>query len=151
MKNYLFTILLLGFLTTTNAQEFVYIDNNISDAKITIKIDDEISFPDIQVVLGKNIPFEDFTVGITPYKSQANYIIVQDISNAERSVKVDNCDNFPDLSILVKSEISFPDVRIEFRDKNAFVDILIYSEKATISEQELIACLLPLIREKAQK
>ncbi len=151
MKNYLFTILLLGFLTTTKAQEFVYIDNNISDAKITIKIDDEITFPDIQVVLGKNIPFEDFTVGITPYKNQANYIIVQDISNAERTVKVDNCDHFPDLSILVKSELSFPDVRIEFRDKNAFVDILIYSEKATISEQELIACLLPLIREKAQK
>ena len=117
----------------------------------TIKIDNEITFPDIQVVLGKDIPFEDFTVGITPYKSQANYIIVDDISNAERSVKVDNCDNFPDLSILVKSEISFPDVRIEFRDKNSFVDILIYSEKATISEQELIACLLPLIREKAKK
>ena len=133
------------------AQNSVFIDDNIPDATMTINIADEVSFPDIKVVLGRDIPFEDFSVGITPFKNQANYIITKRAADAQRSVKVDNCDNFPDLSILVQEEIPFPDVRIEFRDNSAFVDILIYTEKTTISEQELIACLLPLIREKAQK
>lgn len=132
-------------------QNFVFIDDNIPNATMTINIADEITFPDIKVVLGRDIPFEDFSVGITPFKNQANYIITKRAADAQRSVKVDNCDNFPDLSILVQEEIPFPDVRIEFRDNSAFVDILIYTEKTTISEQELIACLLPLIREKAQK
>jgi len=150
-------IFLIAFLffvynvNSTQGQNFVFIDDNISDATITVKIADEISFPDIKVVLGRDIPFEDFSVGITPFKNQANYIITKKAADAQRSVKVDNCDNFPDLSILVQEEISFPDVRIEFRDNSAFVDLLIYTEKTTISEQELIACLLPLIREKAQK
>lgn len=133
------------------AQDFVFIDDNIPDAAMTVHIADEVTFPDIKVVLGRDIPFEDFSVGITPFKNQANYIITKRAVDAQRSVKVDNCDNFPDLSILVQEEISFPDVRIEFRDNSAFVDILIYTEKTTVSEQELIACLLPLIREKAQK
>ncbi|BDS13741.1 hypothetical protein [Aureispira anguillae] len=143
--------LFLGISPSIQAQEFVYIDDDISDAPLTIKIADEVTFPDLQVVLGRDIPFEDFTVGITPYKQQANYIITKRPTDAERLVKVDNCDNFPDLSILVKDKLSFPDVRIEFRDNSSFVDILIYSEKTTVSEQELIACLLPLIREKAKK
>lgn len=138
-------------LETPQAQNFVFIDDNIPDAPMTINIADEVTFPDIKVVLGRDIPFEDFSVGITPFKNQANYIITKRAVDAQRSVKVDNCDNFPDLSILVQEEIPFPDVRIEFRDNSAFVDILIYTEKTTISEQELIACLLPLIREKAQK
>jgi hypothetical protein len=133
------------------AQDFVFIDDDIPDAEMTINIADEVTFPDIKVVLGRDIPFEDFSVGITPFKNQANYIITKRAADAQRSVKVDNCDNFPDLSILVQEEIPFPDVRIEFRDNSAFVDILIYTEKTTVSEQELIACLLPLIREKTQK
>ena len=151
MTKYYILLLLFCYLNGIQAQEFVYIDDNISNAAITVKIDDEVTFPDIQVVLGRDIPFEDFTVGITPFKSQANFIITRSDTDAERLVKVDNCDNFPDLSILVKPELSFPDVRIEFRDNSSFVDILIYSEKTTVSEQELIACLLPLIREKADK
>lgn len=148
-----FLLLLLSIysLDQIQAQNFVFIDNNIADAPLTLKIADEVTFPDIKVVLGRDIPFEDFSVGITPFKSQANYIITKRASDAERLVKVDNCDNFPDLSILVQEEIPFPDVRIEFRDNSSFVDILIYTEKTTVSEQELIACLLPLIREKAQK
>lgn len=151
------TIVLLSLLlfvcnlNKTQAQDFVFIDDNISDATMTVNIADEVTFPDIKVVLGRDIPFEDFSVGITPFKNQANYIITKRAVDAQRSVKVDNCDNFPDLSILVQEEIPFPDVRIEFRDNSSFVDILIYTEKTTVSEQELIACLLPLIREKAQK
>ena len=146
-------ILLVSFCNVGNlqAQNFVFIDDNIADAAITIQISDEVTFPDIKVVLGRDISFEDFSVGITPFKNQANYIITKRAIDAQRAVKVANCDNFPDLSILVQEEIPFPDVRIEFRDNSSFVDILIYTEKTTVSEQELIACLLPLIREKAQK
>jgi len=148
-----FIIFLLFVCNSRNiqAQNFVFIDDNIPDASMTLQIANEVTFPDIKVVLGRDIPFEDFSVGITPFKNQANYIITKQATDAQRLVKVDNCDNFPDLSILVQEEISFPDVRIEFRDNSSFVDILIYTEKTTVSEQELIACLLPLIREKAQK
>lgn len=152
MKLYCILVFCLNCLwAVAQEQEFVFIDNEADVETITIKIADEVTFPDIKVVLGRDIPFEDFTVGITPYKRQANYIITQNSSDAQRVVKVDNCDNFPDLSILVREEIPFPDVRIEYRDNSAFVDFLIYSEKTTVSEQELIACLLPLIREKAKK
>lgn len=151
VKIFIVFLLFVSNLEGTQAQNFVFIDDNIADATMTLQIADEVTFPDIKVVLGRDIPFEDFSVGITPFKSQANYIITKRAVDAQRLVKVDNCDNFPDLSILVQEEISFPDVRIEFRDNSSFVDILIYTEKTTVSEQELIACLLPLIREKAQK
>lgn len=147
---YLTNIILLLILSSTiHAQNFVYVDDNVPNAKETIRISDDITFPNIQVILGRNISFEDFSVGITTYKNQAHYIITKNPNDAERLVQVNNCDNFPDLSILVKEEIAFPDIRIEFRDN--FADILIYTEKTTISEQELIACLLPLIREKTGK
>jgi len=151
VKIFIIFLLFVSNLERTQAQNFVFIDDNIADATMTLQIADEVTFPDIKVVLGRDIPFEDFSVGITPFKSQANYIITKRAVDAQRLVKVDNCDNFPNLSILVQEEISFPDVRIEFRDNSSFVDILIYTEKTTVSEQELIACLLPLIREKAQK
>ncbi|WMX15938.1 MULTISPECIES: hypothetical protein [unclassified Aureispira] len=150
---HLFTALLFCILSTSaiQAQNFVFVDDDIPDATMTVRIANKVTFPDIKVVLARDIPFEDFSVGITPFKRQANYIITKEAADAQRLVKVDNCDNFPDLSILVQEKIPFPDVRIEFRDNNAFVDILIYTEKTTVSEQEIIACLLPLIREKAQK
>lgn len=150
MKYCLFFFLSISFLNL-QAQEFIFINDDISEAKTTIRIANSVTFPDIKVVLGRDIPFEDFTVGITPFRQQADYIITKRPSDAGRLVKVDNCDNFPDLSILVSEELPFPDVRIEFRDNSAFVDLLIYTEKTTVSEQELIACLLPLIREKANK
>jgi len=138
--------------TTLSAQVQVYVDDKIDDENIiTLRIDDEMPFPDIKVLLARDIPFEDFTVGITPYRTQANFIITRSAQAAGRIVKVDNCDNFPDFQILVNDDEAFPDVRIEFRDNSSFVDFLIYSEKTTVSEQEIIACLLPLIREKAGK
>lgn len=151
MLKYYILIFFFYYFSPLAAQDFVYIDSDNDKADFTIKIADKITFPDIQVVLARNIPFSDFSVGITPYRNQAHYIITKKQSDANRHIMIDNCSAFPDLSILVKDDLSFPDVRIEFRDASNFVDILIYSEKTTVSEQELIACLLPLIREKAQK
>ena len=59
------TIALLSFLffacnfKIVQAQDFVFIDDNISDATMTLNIADEVTFPDIKVVLGRDIPFEE--------------------------------------------------------------------------------------------
>ena len=100
--------------------------------------------------VGKNIPFEDFTVGITPYKSRANFVLTEAEASASRVVTLDNCDNLPDLSLKYGKNIAFPDVRIEFRE-NEMADYLVYTENLLISTEELLVCLLPLIRQKAQK
>jgi len=149
MKNILIVLHFFFAMPLLVGQSYVYVHQDADNAKETVHISDEVTFPDLKVQLGRDVPFRDIRVGITPYKSQANYIITKDESDAGLSVKVDNCDNFPDLSILVGEDVSFPDYRIEFRDRSSLVDVLIYTEKVTISEQELIACLLPLIREKA--
>ena len=132
-------------------QQSVFVNPNPSAERPVVQIAEAVTFPDIQVLLARDIPFEDITVGITPYRVQADYIITQDEDDAGIIVRVDNCDAFPELSILYGTDLRFPDVRIEFRDDNRPVDILIYTEKTTVSEQELLACLLPLIQEKARR
>lgn len=129
-------------------QQAVFIHAQPQADRPVIQIAEAVTFPDIQVQLGRDIPFEDFTVGITPYRAQAHYIITRREADAGMIVRLDNCNAFPDLSILYGVDVRFPDVRIEFRDDHRPVDILIYTEKTTLSEQELLACLLPLIKEK---
>ena len=147
----LLSSLLVFFSFFASAQDFVYIDDEIQDVEEAIEISREVTFPDIRVQLGKDISFEDIKVGITNRKNKAHYILTEKIGDAARKVQVDNCDNFPDLRIEIGSNLSFPDYRIELVENEYWADILIYSEKVTLSEQELIACLLPLIREKTGK
>ena len=130
------------------AQQQVFIDARPQANQSVVQIAEDVNFPDIQVQLGRDIPFEDITVGITPFRRQANIIITRREADAGSVVRLDLCDNFPDLRILYGPDVRFPDVRIEFRDDNRPVDVLIYTEKTTVSEQELIACLLPFIKEK---
>lgn len=129
-------------------QQAVFVHPHPQVDRPIVQIAETVTFPDIQVQLGRDIPFEDFTVGITPYRAQADYIITRREVDAGMIVRLDNCDAFPDLSILYGVDVRFPDVRIEFRDDHRPADILIYTEKTTVSEQELLACLLPLIKEK---
>ena len=143
-------------VTVCHAQKSIYVpsDNREGGAsQDPVRISTHVTFPDIKVLLARDIPFEDFSVGITPIRHQADYILTARPEDAAQTVLLDNCSNFPALSILYGHELSFPDVRIEFRDQNRGLapDFLIYTEKTTISEQELLACLLPLIREKAQR
>lgn len=144
------------FATFIHAQQTVYVptDNREGGAsQETIRISTHVPFPDVKVLLAKDIAFEDFSVGITSIRRQADYILTRDPKDAAQKVVLDNCSNFPSLSILYGDDLSFPDVRIEFRDQNRGLspDILIYTEKTTISEQELLACVLPLILKKARK
>lgn len=133
---------------TLYGQQTVFVHPNPNTERPIVQIAEVVTFPDIQVLLGRDIPFEDISVGITPYRAQADVIITRKEADAGFIVRVDNCDGFPDLSILYGPDVRFPDVRIEFRDDHRPVDVLIYTEKTTVSEQELLACLLPFIKEK---
>lgn len=148
-------MLLLVIVTNLQAQQTVYVPSDTKNGGASqepVRISTDVPFPDIQVLLARDIPFEDFSVGITPIRQQADYILTAYPQDAARAVLLDNCSNFPALSILYGNDLSFPDVRIEFRDQNFGLapDFLIYTEKTTVSEQELLACLLPLILEKAR-
>lgn len=136
------------------AQQVIYVNNNNIDESLpVIQIDDAVAFPDIQVQMGRWVNFPDFQVRITSNEREADIIITADPRVTEIHVRVDNADAFPDLSILVGDErlVRFPDVRIRVVDFRAQADVVIFSEKGTLSEQELIAALLPAIREKAEK
>lgn len=148
-------ILFVALVTILQAQQSVYVPSDSKDGGASqepVRISTDVTFPDIKVLLARDLPFEDFSVGITAIRHQADYILTERPEDAARIVLMDNCSNFPTLSILYGHNLSFPDVRIEFRDQNrGFApDFLIYTEKTTVSEQELLACLLPLILEKAR-
>ena len=131
------------------AQSTVFISDNPRNSQKTVKIAQEVSFPDIKVRLGRDIPFEDITVGITDRRNRADVILTDQEIQAERSIRLDNEAAFPDLRILYGPEVSFPDIRIEFRGHEPLrADVLIYTENTTVSEQELIAALLPYIRRR---
>jgi hypothetical protein len=147
---------LLALVTNLQAQQNVYVPSDNKDGGASqqpVRISTDVPFPDVKVLLARDLPFEDFSVGITTIRHQADYILTERPEDAARVVLMDNCSNFPTLSILYGNNLSFPDVRIEFRDQNrGFApDFLIYTERTTVSEQELIACLLPLILEKARE
>lgn len=129
-------------------QQAIFVHPNPNIERPIVQIAEVVTFPDIQVLLGRDLPFEDISVGITSYRDQADFIITRREADAGVVVRLDNCDAFPELSILYGSEVRFPDVRIEFRDGHRPADVLIYTEKTTVSEQELLACLLPFIKEK---
>lgn len=146
-----FLFALVSFLTVqTFAQQHIYVNANANSELPVVNISENVSFPDIKVLLARDISFEDITVGITNNRHQADIILTRREIDAGLAVRVDNTEAFPDLRILYSHDLAFPDVRIEFRDDNRPVDYLIYTEKTTVSEQELIACLLPLIQEKAR-
>ncbi len=152
-----FLLLLFALLATeAYAQQGVYVPTDNRDggaSQSTVTISTHVPFPDIQVLLARDIPFEDFSVGITTIRHQADYVLTAKAADAARIVVVDNCNQFPTQSILYGNDLPSPDVRIEFRDQDrGFApDFLIYTERTTISEQELLACVLPLILEKARR
>ena len=132
------------------AQQIIFADAGLEAASLSLQVKKELNFPDIKVQLGKNIAFQDFTVALTNFKSRANFVLSESEQAASRTIKLDNCDNFSDLKIQYGIDLPFPDVRIELRE-NGMADYLIYTENGLISAPELIACVLPLIREKAKK
>lgn len=144
------TTILYLLPTALSAQTTVFVSERASDPDLTLKISEKVSFPDIKVEIGRRISFENITVGMTKNRNKADYIIADSQLRASKSVRLDSRTAFPDLTILYGNDISFPDVRIEVHDDEYFrADVLIYTEKATISEQEIIGCLIDLIKKKA--
>lgn len=118
-----------------------------------IRISETATFADISISIGLDIRLEDIKVGITNNRNEADFVVTGKKEKADISYKVDNTENFPELVIHYGGENMFgiPDYRIQLVENNYFADILIYSEKLTLSEQEVIACLLPMIRKKTGK
>lgn len=148
MKWFLFLCCLLpAFLF---AQTKVYIDDHPRGSDDVIRIDTRVSFPDVKVELGRNIAFEDFTVAVTTSRVRADIIITKREIQADQSVRIDNRASFPDFKILYGDDVSFPDVRIKYLGENPRqrADLLIFTENTSVSDQEIIACLLPQIKEK---
>jgi len=122
------------------------VDEELTSPDFSVKIGTSISFPDIKVQIGENISFADFTVGVTDFKSQANFVIVESKLQADKTVRAGDDVSFPDISILAGENVSFPDVRIEVK-KTGSADYLVYTEKAFISENDLVIALLPAINQ----
>lgn len=130
------------------AQTKVFVDDAPHGSAEVVQIDTRASFPDVRVELGRNIPFEDFTVAVTTSRVRADIIITKHEIHADETVRVDNRTAFPDFSILYGKAISFPHVSIEYlgEDPIRSADILIFTENTSVSDQEIIACLLPQIK-----
>jgi hypothetical protein len=154
--HFLLPVFFTCFTISLYAQQTIYVPTDNGDggaSQKSVRISTDVNFPDVRVLLARDIAFEDFSVGITPFPRQADYILTATPADAARTVLLDHCDQFPELSVLYGAALSFPDVRIEFRDSDHGLapDFLIYTERTTVSEQELLACLLPLILEHARR
>lgn len=135
------------------AQTKVFIDDNPRGSGDVVRIHTSASFPDVRVELGRDISFEDFTVAVTTSRVRADIIITKREIHAHETVRIDNRTAFPDLTILYGDDVSFPHVSIEYlgEDPRRRADFLIFTENTTVSDEEIIACLLPQIKKKMQK
>lgn len=143
---YILQIFFFSLGISANAQRTVYVGEQCTSDQKTYVISDEATFPDIKIQLGKRISFPDLKVKLTPYENQANIILQTSSMDANTCVQVDNCTRFPDVTIIYGENISFPDYKIQIDPFESFPDVTVYSEKVLISEAELIASLLHLLR-----
>ncbi len=123
-----------------------YVEKELPSSDFSVKIGSNVSFPDIKVQIGENISYDDFTVGITDTKSKADFVIVKSKFQADKVVRASDDVSFPDISIQAGEDVSFPDVRIKIK-KTGSVNYLVYTEKASISMDDLVIALLPAINQ----
>jgi|LSQX01.2.fsa_nt_gb hypothetical protein len=129
-----------------NAQISFKINGNSFLSDLTVSISDKILFPDISIKIGEEVFFENFTVGITANKNQADFIIT-DSTFADVIIKISESVLLADLSIKAGKAVLLPDVTIKIK-KTGVVDYAIYSEKEYITLQELVIALLPAINQE---
>lgn len=93
--------------------------------------------------MGSNVSFEDFTIGFTKNKNEADFIISK--SNfPDFKIKAGNNITFPDIKITVSKDVTFPDVKIKII-KAGIPNYLIYNEKDFTNIQDVTVVLLPII------
>lgn len=118
-----------------------------------IRISESHTFSDLSISIGHDIIGEDLSVAITEDKKKADFVVVGNSKRATVSYRVDNTEPFPDYIVHYggRDIMAIPDYEIKMVRSEFYAGILIYTEKVTLSEQEVIACLLPMIRKKIGK
>ena len=129
-----------------NAQISFKINSSSILSDLTVNISENILFPDVSIKVGEEVLFENFTVGITANKNQADFIITES-AFADVTIKISESALLADLSIKAGKSVQFPDVTIKIKNSGV-VDYIVYSEKEYITLQELIVALLPAINEE---
>jgi hypothetical protein len=106
-----------------------------------VTITTDLAFPDVEVLIGRDLVNEDISVGITNQRNKADYKLT-----TRTRIVYDNGKASNDLNVLYGADISFPDVRIEVRE-DAFPapDYWIYSQDLNVSDEAIIETLLPII------
>ena len=92
---------------------------------------------------GGILSFEDFTVGVTSNKRQAQFI-VSESRYSDYTVRAGEDVSYPDLSIKAGADVSYPDITIEIRS-SGIVDYVVYTEKDFITLRDIVIALLPAI------
>jgi hypothetical protein len=148
ITKFILTFLLLYLTISAFGQTTLGIEKDISFPDLKVEISDDISFPDIKVKIGIDVSFEDLTVGFTNSKSKADFIISTS-SFPDKKILYGKTVSFKDIQICASETISFPDVTIEIRN-SGWVDYLIYSDKNYISKEEIVICLIEVIKKRLE-
>ncbi|MDR0660618.1 MAG: hypothetical protein LBG19_07430 [Prevotellaceae bacterium] len=136
-------VLFTTVLINAYSQETVVIkESGIADITIVVK---DTGFGDIGVLF-KDSGFADISVGITNNKRNAHFIL-KHTGFGDRSVVLKSW-GIADISILTK-DFGFADVSILIT-KTGFADYLIYSDKEEVTNAEIIAALVEVIKAKAK-
>ena len=141
---------MLFFLLLTSltyGQQNFSVNGDVSDHDFRILIGSNLSSPDLKIRFGNSVPFEDFTVGMTNFRSDAHFILTNDEDEIDCTILAGAIVSDPDLRLEVSSDISFPDLTIQFQD-HGFPDYLIYSEIDNPTDTQILMTLLPLIHKK---
>lgn len=149
MKILLFPILLFCLTLSSAAQTSVSIEKDLPFPDLRVEIGEDISFPDIKVKIGARTPFEDLTVGLTDSRAKANFVITKS-SFPDKRILYGKSVSFEDLKIVAGENVNFPDITIEVRNSGV-ADYWIYSEKGSVSNEEIVLCLLEVIQKKLKK
>lgn len=149
MKRTFFTLLLFYAASNASGQTVLGLEKNIAFPDLRVEIADDISFPDFKIRIGQRVPFEDITVGITDSRARADFIISRS-SFPDKRIMYGKSVPFEDLKICAGEQVNFPDLTIEVTHTGP-ADYWIYSEKGQVSHEEIVLCLIEVIKEKVKK
>ena len=147
IKNTLIFLITISFaIIYGNAQISFKIESDIFFPDLSVKISESTVISDISIKIGEKVNFADFTVGITSRRNQADFIITK-TSIPEFTIRASSNVLMPDISIKIGENVLFPDVTIKIKTSGV-VDYIVYTEKESITMNDLVIALLPAINKE---
>ena len=119
------------------------IEDDIKYADMRILVSKDVTQPNLRVEIGPSVKHPDLRVGITKDRAKASFIIVKR-DYADVIVRAGADVNFEDLRVLVGEDVEYPDVWIQTKTSGD-VDYAIYTEKDSVNMAEMITVLLPVL------